>query len=213
MGTADLAAKSRLLIFCLWCRFIQTLDPQLLLRVLPSGNLRGSHRGLDEELEAAVERQLVRPFCLPEYQRRCAHLCTRKPQDTSQQKRVDGEVGTEGDSTQTGPATSRNLSASPEVAAALAEAAAGGWELEAPCCTVCTLQLQEGAESVTLTCGHAFHWGCARAWLRRSATCPNCRAEVVLSCDGSDSRGSSQGNVRTAALGFMRNALADFFTT
>lgn len=189
----------------------QSLDPQLLLRVLPSGSIRGNQRGIDEGLEAAVERQLVVPFCLSEYQRRYAHLCTRKTLDTPHQKRLEPEANDERAACPTDSVPPQAVSPSPEAAAAVAEAAAGGWELEAPCCTVCTLQLQDGTESLTLTCGHAFHWGCARAWLRCSATCPNCRAEVVLPPEGGEGVEVSEGNVGTAALGFVRDALADFF--
>ncbi|CDJ67557.1 hypothetical protein, conserved [Eimeria necatrix] len=191
----------------------QSLDPQLLLRVLPSGNMRGNPRGIDEGLEAAVERQLVGPFCLSAYQRLYAHLCTRKKRHPSREKREEAEASGEADTPRCSQEIPSSRSSTAEAEAAVAEAAAGGWELEAPCCTVCTLQLQDGAESVTLTCGHAFHWDCARAWLRCSATCPNCRAEVVLpSEDHGECRGSNT-NVGTAALGFVRSAWADFFNS
>ncbi|KAL8431297.1 hypothetical protein ACSSS7_005382 [Eimeria intestinalis] len=193
----------------------QSLDPSLLLRVLPSGVMRGNQRGIDEGLEAAVEGQLVRPFCLSDYQSRYAHLCTRKPQDSPARENADQS----GSEIQPAPpsrtAVSLPRSTLPEcaeAAAAVAEAAAGGWELEAPCCTVCTLQLQDGTESLTLTCGHAFHWGCARAWLRCSATCPNCRAEVVLPAEGGRSVARPGENIGTAAFGVVRSALAEFFS-
>lgn len=177
--------------------------------------MRGNQRGIDEGLEAAVERQLVRPFCLSEYQRQYAHLCTRRRKTSSagSPKRADDDGEDSYSSRGAGHVPVQVECASTrEAAAAVAEAAAGGWELEAPCCTVCTLQLQDGAESLTLTCGHAFHWGCARAWLRCSATCPNCRAEVALpSEDTEDSLAASGGNAGSAALGFVANAIADFF--
>lgn len=192
---------------------VQTLDPQLLLRVLPSGNMRGNQRGIDEGLEAAVERQLVRPFCLSEYQRQHADLCTRRPRGTAHEKRHDRERDDECTARQAGCIPPEVSSGPSEAAATAAEAGADGWELDAPCCTVCTLQLQDGAETLTLTCGHAFHWGCAKAWLRCSATCPNCRAEVVLPSEGSGSTAGSAATVGTAALGFVRNVWADFFST
>ncbi|CDJ35038.1 uncharacterized protein EMH_0070020 [Eimeria mitis] len=189
----------------------QSLDPQLLLRVLPSGGMRGGSRGIDEGLEAAVKRQLVGPFCFSEYQRLYGHLCTRVPQE-------DAKKGTEKDARESAAVVSpgklehsQSSTSSPS-----AEAAAVGGELEAPCCTVCTLQLQDGTESVTLTCGHAFHWECARAWLRCSATCPNCRAQVVLPTgtprESGDAGDSAQAHVGNAALGFVRNAWAEFFS-
>ncbi|KAL8270563.1 hypothetical protein Esti_005534 [Eimeria stiedai] len=194
----------------------QSLDPQLLLRVLPSGVMRGNQRGIDEGLEAAVESQLVRPFRLTDYQSQFAHLCTRKPQDSPVQNNADHPASEDQPAPPSHPAVSAprpTLPESAEAAAAVAEAVAGGWELEAPCCTVCTLQLQDGTESLTLTCGHAFHWGCARAWLRCSATCPNCRAEVVLPSEGGRSVARPGENIGAAALGVVRSALAEFFST
>ncbi|KAL8446870.1 hypothetical protein Emed_004749 [Eimeria media] len=195
----------------------QSLDPQLLLRVLPSGVMRGNQRGIDEGLEAAVENQLVRPFSFADYQSQFAHLCTRKPLDSPGRKNADPSLSETLPSPKPSSAASASrptsLPESAEAAAAVAEAAAGGWELEAPCCTVCTLQLQDGTESLTLTCGHAFHWGCARAWLRCSATCPNCRAEVVLPAEGGRSVARSGENIGQAALGVVRSALAEFFST
>lgn len=191
----------------------QSLDPQLLLRVLPSGGMRGGSRGIDEGLEAAVKRQLVGPFCFAEYQRVYGHLCTRPQQEevhkgTERETRGAAAVVTPGKALQ-----AQSLSTS----AASSAAPTGGGEPEAPSCTVCTLQLQDGTESVTLPCGHAFHWECARAWLRCSATCPNCRAQVVLpkvaSQGGGDASGNSQTHVGSAALGFVRSAWAEFFST
>lgn len=191
----------------------QTLDPQLLLRVLPTGNMRGNQRGIDEGLEAAVERQLVRPFCLSQYQNQHADLCTRRPRGTAYERRHDHEADDECTARQAGSAPPGASSSTPEATAAVAEAETDDWELDAPCCTVCTLQLQDGAETLTLACGHAFHWGCAKAWLRCSATCPNCRAEVVLPSEGGGSAAGSAATVGTAALGFVRNVWADFFST
>ncbi|CDJ48348.1 hypothetical protein, conserved [Eimeria brunetti] len=189
----------------------QSLDPQLLLRVLPSGGVRGGSRGIDEGLEAAVRRQLVGPFCFSEYRRLYGHMCTRGPQENSQKRTEEDtrEMSRVVSPEKVQQSQSSTLSPSAEVAA-------GAGELEAPCCTVCTLQLQDGTESVTLTCGHAFHWECARAWLRCSATCPNCRAQVVLPTgaphEGEEESGNVQAHVGNAALGFVRNAWAEFFS-
>ncbi|CDI81793.1 hypothetical protein, conserved [Eimeria praecox] len=196
----------------------QSLDPQLLLRVLPSGGMRGGSRGIDEGLEAAVKRQLVGPFCFAEYRRLYSHLCTRSSPEDTQKDLKQGTRKASGTRNAPAVATREEAEQSQSSTSALsAEGATGGGDLEAPCCTVCTLQLQDGTESVTLTCGHAFHWECARAWLRCSATCPNCRAQVVLPSgpprEGGGASDSAQTHAGNTALGFVRNAWTEFFST
>lgn len=41
-------------------------------------------------------------------------------------------------------------------------------------CAICQNELQRGTE--TLPCDHVFHTMCIHKWLRRSPTCPLCRA-------------------------------------
>jgi hypothetical protein len=52
-------------------------------------------------------------------------------------------------------------------------------------CSICLESVQraigrESAATVRLPCAHAFHEHCIMAWLRQSATCPQCRAPVGL---------------------------------
>lgn len=62
-----------------------------------------------------------------------------------------------------------------------AHLAAGGHNA----CSICLEPVQRAAErenaaAVRLPCTHAFHEHCIMAWLRQSATCPQCRAPVGL---------------------------------
>ena len=45
-------------------------------------------------------------------------------------------------------------------------------------CAICWERL-EVDECRRLSCGHAFHSACQRAWLARHSTCPLCRARVA----------------------------------
>jgi hypothetical protein len=40
----------------------------------------------------------------------------------------------------------------------------------------CIICMDQFAAGPALTCGHRFHQACVRQWLRRSRTCPICRA-------------------------------------
>lgn len=44
-------------------------------------------------------------------------------------------------------------------------------------CTICCSQIVEAC--VRTPCGHVFHDGCVRPWLRQRRQCPNCRAPAV----------------------------------
>lgn len=46
-------------------------------------------------------------------------------------------------------------------------------------CVVCVSTIAVGDEVVNLRCGHSFHPTCISRWLRRSGTCPNCRARAL----------------------------------
>lgn len=53
-------------------------------------------------------------------------------------------------------------------------------------CSICletVASCQEAHEAVQLPCSHVFHENCIMAWLRQSATCPQCRAPVGLTPD------------------------------
>lgn len=45
-------------------------------------------------------------------------------------------------------------------------------------CAICHENV--GPYGVSLTCQHTYHTGCIHQWLRRSLTCPLCRAPVCL---------------------------------
>ena len=48
-------------------------------------------------------------------------------------------------------------------------------------CAVCIAELRDGdAARLLPRCGHCFHADCVGAWLRLHATCPLCRASVVV---------------------------------
>uniref|UniRef100_A0A0D9XYX4 RING-type E3 ubiquitin transferase n=1 Tax=Leersia perrieri TaxID=77586 RepID=A0A0D9XYX4_9ORYZ len=48
-------------------------------------------------------------------------------------------------------------------------------------CAVCIAAVKEGDTVRRLpACGHAFHAPCVDSWLRAHATCPVCRADVVV---------------------------------
>uniref|UniRef100_A0A914H8H6 ATP-dependent DNA helicase n=1 Tax=Globodera rostochiensis TaxID=31243 RepID=A0A914H8H6_GLORO len=48
-------------------------------------------------------------------------------------------------------------------------------------CCICKLEIRANNAITTLPCGHNnFHTSCLKKWLKTSATCPNCRAEINL---------------------------------
>ncbi|RLM93271.1 E3 ubiquitin-protein ligase EL5-like [Panicum miliaceum] len=48
-------------------------------------------------------------------------------------------------------------------------------------CVVCLAELEPGEKARSLPrCGHRFHVECIDAWFRGNATCPLCRADVVV---------------------------------
>ncbi|CAN6192447.1 unnamed protein product [Urochloa humidicola] len=48
-------------------------------------------------------------------------------------------------------------------------------------CAICLADFAEGdALRVLPRCGHAFHVPCVDAWLRTRATCPSCRAAIIV---------------------------------
>ncbi|KAL6850359.1 hypothetical protein ACP4OV_020986 [Aristida adscensionis] len=66
----------------------------------------------------------------------------------------------------------------PAVLRALPVAAAGAGAGD---CAVCLAELEPGDEARALPrCGHRFHVECIDAWFRGNATCPLCRADVVV---------------------------------
>jgi hypothetical protein len=51
-------------------------------------------------------------------------------------------------------------------------------ETEAPSCTVCLCEYDEGDELTTLPCFHQFHTECCTKWLRENGSCPICKHRV-----------------------------------
>ena len=46
-------------------------------------------------------------------------------------------------------------------------------------CCICLDEIQYQSPAAMLPCGHAFHEKCFRNWVKRSFSCPVCRAEVT----------------------------------
>ncbi|WVZ78379.1 hypothetical protein U9M48_026101 [Paspalum notatum var. saurae] len=56
-------------------------------------------------------------------------------------------------------------------------------------CAICLADFAEGeAVRVLPRCGHGFHVACVDAWLRTRATCPSCRAAIVVTPAGACGR-------------------------
>lgn len=49
-------------------------------------------------------------------------------------------------------------------------------------CTICRENVDADANSLRTACGHRFHKNCLVTWLKRSSSCPQCRAF----CNGKD---------------------------
>ena len=59
-------------------------------------------------------------------------------------------------------------------------------------CAVCLQELVASTLAVRLRCGHAFHEGCVRTWLKEKHTCPTCRAPLRSKAEAAD-EGSQRG--------------------
>jgi E3 ubiquitin-protein ligase RNF115/126 len=46
-------------------------------------------------------------------------------------------------------------------------------------CIICQEQYQLDDETIRLDCGHLFHSGCVVPWLKRVASCPVCRFNML----------------------------------
>lgn len=78
------------------------------------------------------------------------------------------------------PAPAGAPSGSSSASAAGSAASSTASEERSAACTVCLSAIEEGDSVIQLPpCGHTFHSSCATPWLRRSATCPNCRMVVL----------------------------------
>ena len=51
-------------------------------------------------------------------------------------------------------------------------------KLELPSCCICLDEINIGAKTVLLPCGHMFHSDCIITWLKKNNTCPMCRFEI-----------------------------------
>lgn len=74
-------------------------------------------------------------------------------------------------------------------------------------CAVCLAELEAGEKARALPrCGHRFHVECIDAWFRGNATCPLCRADVVVAPPGAAApsappEGGAQPEVRIDVAG------------
>ena len=50
---------------------------------------------------------------------------------------------------------------------------------EFPKCTICLMEISEGAEAILLPCEHIFHEICITKWLKVHSTCPLCRYKLI----------------------------------
>jgi hypothetical protein len=59
----------------------------------------------------------------------------------------------------------------------------GAGELDEPHggedCSICLVELVAGDRVADLRCGHEFHIGCLKRWIRHKNKCPLCRAKLV----------------------------------
>eukprot|EP00798_Chlamydomonas_sp_ICE-L_P024890 gene24890-10555_t len=55
----------------------------------------------------------------------------------------------------------------------------GGYDDEAPSCTVCLCEYEEGEMMRRLPCRHEFHLACIDKWMTQHTTCPVCRTALV----------------------------------
>ncbi|TVU04369.1 hypothetical protein EJB05_50049, partial [Eragrostis curvula] len=52
-------------------------------------------------------------------------------------------------------------------------------------CAICLEPLRHGAECGEVrACGHVFHRDCVKRWVKKSNTCPLCRAQIVPKSGG-----------------------------
>jgi hypothetical protein len=73
-------------------------------------------------------------------------------------------------------------------------------------CAVCLAELESGEKARALPrCGHRFHVECIDAWFRGNATCPLCRADVVVppsaTAPSAPAEGGAQPEVRIDVAG------------
>ena len=70
-------------------------------------------------------------------------------------------------------------------------------------CAVCLAELESGEKARALPrCGHRFHVECIDAWFRGNATCPLCRADVVVPPSATaPAEGGAQPEVRIDVAG------------
>ena len=51
-------------------------------------------------------------------------------------------------------------------------------KVEVPNCCICLDNIEMGAKTILLPCGHMFHCDCILTWLKKNNTCPMCRFEI-----------------------------------
>ncbi|PFH32007.1 zinc finger, C3HC4 type (RING finger) domain-containing protein [Besnoitia besnoiti] len=56
----------------------QTLDPQVLMRVIPAASIRGSRQGINEQMTDVLREKLVHPFSFVDYLRAFPDLCEHR---------------------------------------------------------------------------------------------------------------------------------------
>ena len=69
--------------------------------------------------------------------------------------------------------------------------ACGDEARDVPTCVICLDDFETGQSIRRLPCGHNFHSECVDTWLRKNATCPNCRAPILAKAGAQGDDGES----------------------
>jgi len=78
--------------------------------------------------------------------------------------------------------------------------------LEYPTCSICLAEIEQGAETVLIPCGHLFHDPCVVKWLKIHNTCPVCRYELPTDDLEYESKGRQRNNLNGNNINQSRRA-------
>jgi hypothetical protein len=78
--------------------------------------------------------------------------------------------------------------------------------LEYPACSICLTEIEEGAETVLMPCGHLYHDPCVVKWLKMHNTCPVCRYELPTDDLEYESEGRQRNNLNANNMNSNRTA-------